>query len=272
MTLVVSEVSDFGIVMVADSAITTPWGQTPLTLPSGKQATPEIRRGAQKIVPITAIGAAISIWGFGTVQLRLGKGDVPFPIDLFVRDFAETVGAGTTLEEVGNRLADTVNDKIPVGKIKGGFHLAGYTDAEGKRFPALYHVHTGHGYEPLHELRLYHDYPFDRYKSVDEWLEILKAGGAGSLRNGAFDVYAIFWKYLDCLMDELAGKGFVCPSYARLPGRELEIRRDFIKLQVQTICEFYRLSNFYEVIAGPLSSITISSQGIERFELSAVTW
>ncbi len=165
-----------------------------------------------------------------------------------------------------------MNERIPGGKVKGGFHLAGYTHAEGRHFPALYHVRTGHKDELLHELRLYHDYPFDRYGSVDEWLGILEAGGAGSLRNGAFDVYAVFWKYLDCLMDDLAKTKFIYPSYARFPGRELEMRRDFIKLQVQTICEFYRLSNFYEVIAGPLSSITISSQGIEKFEPSAVTW
>ena len=127
MTLIVSDVTKFGIVMLADSAVTQRWSQ-PIVLPSGKELTHAVRIGAQKIVPLEPINAAISIWGFGTVQSSPGDNETRIPVDLFIRDFAELVRAGTSLERVGNQLADAVNSRIVVGKEEGGFHLAGYVN------------------------------------------------------------------------------------------------------------------------------------------------
>lgn len=277
MTLVVSDVSKFGIVMLADSAVTETWSQ-PIDLPSGKQLTDVVRIGAQKIVPIEPINAAISIWGFGAIQSSPGNNELRIPVDLFIRDFAELVDAGTSLEEVGNKLADAVNSRIVVGIERGGFHLAGYANQGGKCFPALYHIHTGHDNEPLHELRLYHDFPFDWYEKdginagecVDRWLADLEAGSARMLRNGIFPFYAMLWQRMRELMTDMALVGFVCPDYSAFPGRELEVRSRFLKLQLQTICEFFRLSKFPKYIAMPISCITISTQGIKTFEPSAV--
>jgi hypothetical protein len=264
MTLVVSEVSKFGIAMAADSAITTRYPSTFL-LQSGKPAPPTVRTGAQKIVPIRAINAAISVWGFGTIGTTVDQ-DAKIPIDKFLSDFAESINPRDELDEVGEKLAKVVNARIRIGEVRGGFHLAGYTQEAGVRFPALFHIHTGHNPEgPHEELRLYRDFPFDSGRNVQKWLEDLKSWTFW-LRNGSYDVYASFSENLNNLMSNLEKhSNFICPDHSKF-STPLEARGRYLKLQIQTICEFYRLSNKLETIAMPVSWITISSDRIEHFD------
>ena len=116
MTLVVSEVSKFGIAMAADSAITTRYHSTFL-LQSGKPAPPTVRTGAQEIVPISAINAVISVWGLGTIGTPVDQ-DVKIPIDKFLSDFAESVNPRDELDEVGEKLAKVVNARIRIGEVR----------------------------------------------------------------------------------------------------------------------------------------------------------
>ena len=264
MTLVVSEVSKFGIAMAADSAITEQFPPS-WVLSSGNSVPPTVRTGSQKIIPIKSINAAISVWGFGRVGTPNDK-DAQVPIDRFLLDFAAPVGNGESLEEIGNRLANTVNDRIRIGEVRGGFHLAGYTWEGEKRFPALYHIHTGHRPEGPHEqLKLYRDFPFGSGRSVDQWLNELESTTFW-IRNGLYDTYSYFQSYLNDLMNRLQKEtNFICPDHSRFPT-PLEARGRFLRLQIQTICEFYRLSNRLETIAMPISWITISPVGIEYFE------
>jgi hypothetical protein len=264
MTLIVSEVSKFGIAMAADSAITERYPPS-WVLTSGVLAPPTVRTGAQKLILINVIDAAISVWGFGAVG-TLNDPDARIPIDHFLLDFANSVVEDQSLEGVGNRLADLVNSRIRVGEIRGGFHLAGYTQEGGRRFPALYHIHTGHNLEgPQESLKLYRDYPFGIGLNVDQWLRKLETN-IYWLRNGLYDTYAYFSKYLNELMVRLEKETkFICPDYSQFPTK-LEARGRFLKLQIQIICEFYRLSNRLETIAMPISWVTISPEGIEHFE------
>ena len=264
MTLIVSEVSKFGIAMTADSAVTEQYPSS-WTLSSGISAPPTVRTGAQKIIPIQSINAAISVWGFGSVGMPNDL-DAQIPIDRFLQDFAESIRSGVSLDDVGYQLVDVINERIKIGQIRGGFHLAGYSQENRKRFPALYHIHTGPNTQVPHEaLRLYRDYPFDSGRTVDEWLQELNSTTFW-LRNGLFDTYAIFQGYLNDLMNRLRKEtNFDCPDYSKFSS-PLEARGRFLKLQIQTICEFYRLSNRLETIAMPISWITISENGIEHFE------
>ena len=264
MTLIVSEVSRFGIAMAADSAITETYPEDWI-LPSGSHTPPTVRVGAQKIIPIRTIDAAISVWGFGAVGAP-GQEDVMIPIDRYLEDFAEMVKPNSSLEEVGNQLAAVTNERIEVGQVRGGFHLGGYTTQGAKRFPALYHIHTGHKPGGPHRpLELRPDYPFDSGRDVDRWLKELKSTTFW-LRNGAIDAYGAFQRHLNDLMNRLRKEAdFDCPYYPRFSSA-LEARGRFLRLQIQTICEFYRLSNRLETIAMPISWITISEKGIEHFE------
>lgn len=264
MTLIVSEVSKYGIAMAADSAITEEYPSTWI-LDSGISTPPTVRTGVQKLIPIKAINAAVAVWGFGALGTR-GNLDARIPMDSFLSDFVDSINKGTSVEEVGNILAATVNERIKIGRVRGGFHIAGFEETGGKRFPVVYHIHTGHNINGPHEaLRLYRDFPYGHVSSVEEWVKKLETITYW-LRNGAFDTYAYFSDHLNKLMGQLyVDKGFVCPDPSRF-NTALEARGRFLRLQVQTICEFYRLSNRLEIIAMPVSWLTISPEGIEHFE------
>ncbi len=274
MTLILSQVSKDGIAMAADCAVTERFPpEWDWTLASGAMVPDTIRTGAQKLVPIDAIDAAVSVWGCGTV----GTLDCPnawVPIDKFLRDFAENmVSDGESLEEVGTRLACLVNKRMGDNRDPMGFHLAGYVEQKGRRFPALYHIHRGHRDELPEPLKLYRDWPFESMtktgKSLDEALAYIDGGGFVWLRNGDFKVYAVFAEYLNCLMNRLQKEmDFICPHYKERRFRdELEARGRYLKVQIETICEFYRLSNRDETIAKPVSWLTISPCGIQDCEL-----
>ena len=265
MTLVVSEVSNYGIAMAADSAITTSYPPG-WVLASGTPAPPTIRTGAQKIIPIKTIDAAISVWGFGTVGIPNDL-EAQIPIDKFLKDFANSVDDGQSLDDVGEQLAYLINERIRTEDTRGGFHLSGYIQAEGKKIPVLYHIHNGHRQKPPYDkVRLYRDYPFDIGYSVDKWFEDLQMNSFFYLRNGIIDTYARFHDYLTKLMVDLSNEfRFLCPDHAKF-STALEARGKFLRLQIETICDFYRLSNRLEVIAKPVSWITISPEGIQHFE------
>ena len=265
MTLIVSEVSRFGIAMAADSAVTDTY-PTNWQLTSGAAVPPTVRIGAQKIHPIHSVGGAISAWGIASVGMPTDK-NANIPVDSFLPDFIGLIKPNETFDDIGRRLAEEVNKRIVVGEVEGGFHLAGYAQEGGKRYPILYHIHTGHSGDSHKAFQLYRDYPFDSGFSIDQWLEALSKGAFAWLRNGNFDEYAYFSKSLNELMNTLKEKtGFICPDYEQFTT-PLEARGRFLKLQLQTICEFYRHSNRLETIAMPISWLTISHDGsIEDFE------
>jgi len=109
------------------------------------------------------------------------------PIDQFLIDFSRTVDSKDSLEDVGNRLADLVNQRI--SNIEpGGFHLCGYCQENGIKFPALYHIHS-------RPLTLHRDFPFELKLTVESWLEKLqnfRDDESYHIRNGEYDTYSYF--------------------------------------------------------------------------------
>lgn len=265
MTLIVTEASKFGIAMAADSAVTFNYPPN-LTLSSGRRVPPTVRTGVQKIVPISSINAAVAAWGFGNVGTPQNK-SLQIPLDQFLFDFANRVDSHKSITSVGNELAEEINSRIEIGKVRGGFHLAGYDKYDNKTFPVIYHVHTGHDPAGPHgPLKLHQDFPYASGRTIDKWIEDLNNDIIFWLRNGQFRTYAYFSEYLNDLMQRLAAEtGFLCPDLTKF-ATPLEARARFLKLQISTICEFYRLSNHLETIAMPISWITISERGIEHFE------
>jgi hypothetical protein len=64
MTLIITELSNFGIAMVADSAVTF----TEI-LPDGREAS-HVLNGAQKLQVIPYLKAGISVWGLGGIPAQ----------------------------------------------------------------------------------------------------------------------------------------------------------------------------------------------------------
>lgn len=268
MTLVLSELSVFGVAMAADAAITTEFfGHLPLL--SGRQTPPVVRTGARKLVAVPQAGAAISVWGFGAI----GTPSDPtpqIPIDLYLLDFAAEVPAGARLADIGESLARKTNLRIRIGQDRGGFHVGGFISEGPHTVPAVYTVHTGpEDASPQLPLALYRDFPDPRNLDISTWATDLRTHFY-YVRNGDFGAYALLAESLFDLTQRLAQEQhFVVPSPDRFAD-PLEGRGRFLRLQLQTICEFYRLSNRLETIAGPVSWITIGPEGIRHMDLTTL--
>src|SRR5262245_56676211 len=118
MTLVITEISEFGIAMVADSAVTVT-----ATLPSGS-STQEVLNAARKLQIIDYLSAGISMWGVGSIR--------NVPSDLWIEDFIDLHSNIATINEFANELAGELQQAIGSVQRPMGFHLAGYVEQDGQ--------------------------------------------------------------------------------------------------------------------------------------------
>ena len=254
MTLVLSELSDRGITMAADSAITCINRVTGLA-----HISP---RAACKLQPIPYLQAGLSCWGAGEV--------VGVPADKWLADFIDANRHCKVLRDFTDRLATALNGAFPrnpnPNESRMGVHVSGYEDQGSGYHPSFYHVHDGHS-EVLAArgktvdpaiFNANHDIPVDLY------LQKIRTGRFPITRNGDFQIYAEVFRLLESLFVKLRPLGIVIPNSLRL-----EDRAEYLIFQIRTISELYRLSNLVPGIGGEIRFLTIdpsgiSSEGIRR--------
>lgn len=252
MTLILTEISHFGIAIAADSAIT--------------EGT-DIKRslsGIQKLQPIPKINAGISCWG----EAEIGGITTDIWLDSFIKDKKREY---TSIEEFAlllqNELRknideiDPSNENLMWGTI--GFHLAGFVKYEGEFVPTCYHIHNGRSQmlerrgEKIDPkiINANHDFTPNLIK---KWL----AGGVNpTLRNGEIEIYATIFDSLQEFFNELYEK-----THIKIPqSNSLEDRAEWLKFQIEMIGGLYKLSNIGPSIGGEISTLTISEEGIQRF-------
>lgn len=255
MTLVVSEISRHGIVMVGDSAVTRSRAGTPVGVGSG----------AAKVQYSSKANVGFAMWGNGIVQGQ--------QIDSWIKNFIDsTIKENEDLEVVGQRLTREIRTALekenkPWSELVFGIHLAGYKNG----LPRLWHIHCGHANEPTHEPRLYHDYPEDQ-KWTEEYYQILffSQGGTASahLRNGYTPHYAMLSKaILDYINDLRQTLGI------QLPKDSLEGHLAFHKILVKFVAGALAAAGEHPGVNEDLSYISFTQNGIvtdERF--SIIDW
>ena len=146
VTLLVTELSTYGIVMVAETGLPP----LPALLPG---CAPETEPHAPMVRGIPWLQAGIAAWGCRCVPTRQG-----------------CVGAGAWLDDVLQRYRDARDIAEFAGRLLQelsraprlveepmGFHIAGYVMVEGEALPALYYVRNSetdfHAYH-LHRFRV----------------------------------------------------------------------------------------------------------------------
>lgn len=259
MSLVLTEVSHFGVAIAADSAV---------TFPSGR-----VFVGLQKLLPVYKINAGLAFWGGGEV----GEIDT----DVWIQNFIDNeVEDGMRLWDMANKLAEKLNESF--GRVisdRMGIHVGGYDSENGVRGPAFYHVHNGHYHvvfgngqvreipdenPPIREFRAHKDRPPRLYNVNDE---------PPMTRNGDFGIFSVLMENLLPLFRNLHQMaGFEFPQV-----RDLATRGEYLRFLVNLIKEMYRLSNYRirmvpepsmggdAFVGGPVTVLTISDSGIESF-------
>ncbi len=179
MTLVLTELSFFGIVMAADSAVTHTQPQTGL-----KYVIPN---EAQKLRVIPYLNAGISCWGLGSIA--------GMPTDQWLSNFINSNTTLTALQSFANELERQLNAQVSPntsGNNRLGFHLAAFEDYGGTPTPSFYHIHDGPSttlqqrgitVNP-NRFNANHDIPHQIFQQT------VAAGQYWIVRNGDYQLYA----------------------------------------------------------------------------------
>ncbi len=269
MTLVITEVSNVGIVMAADSAITKLRGNKIVEID---------QQGWRKLLEVPSIKAGISYWGMiGSVtSIRFDQ----WLERVIVSDNY------SDLSSFADHLVKSLNKAChnkPLTDTRGlGVHVAGYAKWEdGKRRPFFYHVHNGHGAMQIHHdvekmadgrnrliavhprwvgqprklFEKHQDFPC-KDKSLKENLDILNNGYI--TRNGDFFFYSVIWDKLQ--------QGF---SYLNLipnvsiprDPKNLNSLKGLLHTALETTIRVYRCSNQSRIIGGTVRSLAIGPRG-----------
>lgn len=263
MTLVLTELSEAGIAMAADSAITF--------IRQGRIQEAN-RANWKKLLRVPRITAAVSYWGMiGAVTT------VQF--DLWLQ---RVIGAGnyTDLHSFADHLVDNLNaachNRLLSDQHHVGLHVAGYAEwPDGVRRPMFIHVHNGHGhmnyrFESDEERQLIAVHPswvqgprtlFEKHqdfprgdKTVEENIESLRNGYI--TRNGDYSIYALIWGRVEeamFLINKIPGV-----SIPRSPT-SLRSRKGLLHVAMETIISIYRCSSLSPTIGGTVSSLGVAS-------------
>ena len=259
MTLILTEISNLGIAMAADSAVTEE-----IATPSG---TPEYRvlTGVNKLHVIDKLNAGVSIWGQGEIVVGGNK----VYTDIWLRDFIQNQRANyNSLSDFATLLQNEMRNYIapinatlkPLGTI--GFHLAGYVDHNGHPTPTFYHIHNGNSQAlSLRGIRINpsivnanHDLPPNLAQ------QYLAQGQAYLTGNGDFTVYAALFNHIGQFLQSLSQYG----GLAIPQSRNLKERAEWLHFQIRTMSELYRLSNLHlPTIGGKIDTLLITDCGFD---------
>ena len=261
MTLILTEITRFGIAMSADSAVTR---HEPLP---GGQYVPKVLLGIKKLQKIPKLQAGVSIWGQG----RINDVRTDIWLENFIRtreDEYDTIGDFAILlqKELRMHIPD-IDVTVPAnewGTI--GFHLAGFVEWEGEIIPTFYHIHNGRS-QALEErgiminpkrINANHDLPPQLAR------ELIEQGIVYTTHNGDYRIYVELFSFLRDFFRNLATRRRVIIPYSR----SLKDRAEWLKFQIKTMADLYSFSNLpVSVIGGDIATLTISAEeGITSYE------
>ncbi len=250
MTLVLTELSNFGIAMAADTALTV----------RCSSAEERVYYGAKKLLNIPKLNAGISWWGEASVN----KIDTDIWLDNFIIANKKKYNS---LDEFAILLRDELRkyvsaidvNKYPYGTR--GFHLAGFVEYNGQKQPAFYHIHNGKSTATDKKIdakiiNANFDCPPIKFFLHQQ------QGKNYITRNGDYEPYAVVFNMLKVLVHEYLPTFDIEVPYPP----SLEARTKYLRFQIKMMSELYKISNRIPCIGGEITTLAISSNGIEIYE------
>ena len=268
MTLVLTELSNAGIVMAVDSAITK--------ISRGKIIEVD-QKGWNQLLRVPRIRAAISyLCLLGAVTQKR--------FDYWLQKIIKSDNYDS-LQSLADYLAEALNDACqgkPLDEGQDvGIHVAGYSQWPDRQSrPFFFHVHNGHGRfiiqhktdeqgkiiavhpkwvsESRKLFEKHQDFP-SLSNSVEE--NIINLQQRPITRNGTFFIYAIIWQHLQRAIEYIN----LIPNVAipRSPS-DLASRKGFLHTILEVMVRLYRCSNQSRIVGGAVRSLAI---GPERYIL-----
>lgn len=245
MTLVLTELTSYGIAMAADSAVTSINNATGQTSVRNNAAT--------KLQKITYLNAGASCWGLGRISGT--------PTDKWLANFIASNSSLSTLSSFATALESELNKVVtadPNGSL--GFHLAGYEKVVGINGPSFYHIHDGPSTTLQQRGITVNPSRFNANHDMPPNLlpPILAVAPGWITRNGSYVLYAQIFHLLEMYFSALGQQGIIIPD-----SHNLMDRAEYLIFQIRTVSEIYRLSNLVQGIGGSINYLTISPAGIQ---------
>lgn len=267
MTLVLTELSDAGIVMVADSAIAQMTADGKIA--AAYKQWPKLLRVS---VP-PDLRAGVSYWG---VIGKVTKQDFPEWLKLRLSQTEEFHDLRSLAEYLARELNAACGNKPLSEGCDVGLHVAGFSPwLDGKLRATVFHVHNRHSQlgtrtllydvrnQPARRQRVLKAGPMGLFEarqnfpeltlSVPENVSRLEAGEF-LLRNGDYGPYAVVSTRLYEAFAELNGI-----DGCRIPRdpKNIASRMGFHRMMIETMIRIYASSNLPKLIGKPVQSLGI---------------
>ena len=272
MTLIITELSDFGIAMAADTADTV--GSMNV------RGLVEDRAflGLIKLLPVTKLQAGISYWGWAKMPPSSDKG---VWMDWWLRDFLiKNINNYNTISDLAKLLEKELRKLVPPlseEELKlspigwGGIHLAGFVSHEGKRIPCLWHIHNGASQALPQKVLDPHIVNANYDCPPEKFLKLARPHETYITISGDIEAYVRFFgEYLTGYLNELGKEmGIIIP----LP--RIDFRAEFLRAQILFISELYAVAGFQKEgtlkrmvrgIGGEVTMLTITENGIQGYQ------
>jgi hypothetical protein len=269
LTLIITELSTLGIVMVGDTA------QTVESITPRGTAQERAFYGLIKVLPVQKLQAGVSYWGWATMP----PGNNERWMDWWLQDFIERRrNEYNTLDEFAQlletelrrtvpRLTRDELEQMPAGN--GGVHVAGFVGTGTARYPCFWHIHNGQS-QALPDRTIDPQVVNANCDCSPERFRELQQGESYVTRNGEIEAYGSFFgrhleDYLADLREEL---GMI------VPAPTLVHHAEFWGAQIKFISALYEASGIVEntvvrqmtkTIGDQVTALTIASDGIRSY-------
>ncbi|HSC46609.1 MAG TPA: hypothetical protein VLG68_00825 [Gammaproteobacteria bacterium] len=256
MTVVVSDASKYGIVMVGDTA-------------ASNVQTGEIRSDAKKIHYSERANIGFAIWGSAHMS---GGTRMDSWLSHFIRD---EINKNEPIDEVCEKLErELVNDLEKLGaswnSLRRGIHIAGYKN----NLPVIYHLHTGPEEGEQEKIAFHKDYPDvhvpnviaqiqkeNQNLSFDLWRvyrDLLDQEYPIHLRNGYIPHFGILFDHIYRYSKEMKTAVKI-----QFPFPSLAERVEFFEMLVGFVADVLRVSCEPERVNKLLDSIGFDQRGLK---------
>lgn len=239
MTLIITELSQFGIAMAADSAVTFTEKLSP------EKTVHYVLSGARKLQVVPYLNAGVSMWGLGSIPIP----NAEVSTHIWLSDFIERHSAISSLDEFAGTLAQELQDSVGDKRQPLGFHLAGYVEVENKKLTTFYHVRNVDGtfkhYEH-HEFIPGQDVPPREFAKDEAYIT----------RNGDYGPYAALAEAVQNALPKIQAVAGLAVPYPSLQGRIA-----YHSAWVKFVSELYASSGLLRTIGGSVSALGIHPDG-----------
>lgn len=227
MTFILTELSEFGITMAADSSET-------ITNANGRRDFLEV----DKIIYFKKLNIGISTWG----DARIESIDINTWLENEINKFIDNISSNSSLKnkylkEVAEYLARRLNEDS--SNMVCGLHVAGYSYVDGKYKPGIFHVHN-HDKANISEIKrciveTHRNGVNPELFIAEPTKPILEDGNTVHVRNGIYEKFALFFPAYSGLQRTFVDT--IQLSYPQLRQENL----DLVKIEAENIANWVRL-------------------------------